>query len=177
MRVYIIALLISVLFAWFYTVYVRQMSRIDSVGDSRYLIERVPEKNKVVMFFLGLCSMLPLTLVSAFREGVGRDFYTSYVYSYYYQLDGQGYFSDEIIYDLLEKVLVVLNASYTWVFIITSLIVGIFYYFTIFKYGVSPVYSIILLFLTSIYFIGMNGVRQGISMAIAFLGIEKLKEG
>lgn len=74
----------------------------------------------------------------------------------------------------MEEVLSRLNATTIWIFVVTAFITGAIYFYTFVKYSVNLEYSILLYFITNIYFISLNAVRQGVAMAILILAVQFL---
>ncbi len=179
MKVYVTALVLSVIFAYLYRVVSNRVEASKERGESVYIKKKkrrgVGSPFAVTMAVL---SALPLTAVAAFRVGVGTDYYTGYVYSYYYNMAyNAGYYKTEPLYDLLESSVAFFKAPEIWIFIVSSVIVGALYYYCFFKYSINPEYSILMYFLTNIYFISLNAVRQGIAMSIIFLAIMVYNKG
>lgn len=178
MQVYVIALLISVVFAYLFRAYNKSFENLGAIGGgSKYVVVKQRKKSIGTMTFIGVLSAFPLTFVSAVREGVGTDYYTAYVYSYFYHHNyGNGYYDSEYLYNLLESSLGVVHAPSIWIFVVSSVITGGIFYYCFFRFSVNPEYSILLYFLTNLYFITLNAVRQGIAMAVLYLAIQFLKE-
>lgn len=153
MLVYITAFVLTLLFVFLYT--------------------RVKKRcYKVCLFIL---SMLPFWFVSAFRYDVGTDYFNTYVKYFEHTKIGWHPYKTEPLFQLLNYILVKFNCDVIWLFIITSFIFIFFVFLTIFKYSKNYYLSIIIFFVSSIYFNSLNNVRQYLALAIAFYGISNPK--
>lgn len=82
----------------------------------------------------------------------------------------------ELGYQLLEYILLSINADYFWLFILTAILI-VCCYLTIFKrYSVNYAFSVFLFITLGVYTFFFNGLRQGIAMAIFVLAIPYLLE-
>ena len=123
-------------------------------------------KNKQKLILVTLIVFLPTFLVSALRYDVGTDY--MYTYVKYFEATKQGWlpYKNEPIFQLLNNSLVSLNLSVQWLFVITSafFVYGLGY--LLLRYSQIPLVSIIIFFLSSIFFNSLNNVRQYLSLAI-----------
>lgn len=72
----------------------------------------------------------------------------------------------ELGYQILEYILLRLQADYFWLFLITAIIVVYCYLTVIKKYSINYPFSIFLFITLGVYTFFFNGLRQGIAMAI-----------
>lgn len=79
-------------------------------------------------------------------------------------------------YQILEYILLRINADYFWLFFITSIGIVCAYLSIIRKYSVNYTFSVFLFITLGIYTFFFNGLRQGIAMAIFSLATPYLLE-
>lgn len=79
-------------------------------------------------------------------------------------------------YQILEYILLRINADYFWLFFITSISIVCAYLSIIRKYSVNYSFSVFLFITLGIYTFFFNGLRQGIAMAIFSLATPYLLE-
>lgn len=142
MIIYLIMLLISLFFAHLYT-----------------------KHTKKIYAFL---SMLPFLLISGLRYGIGTDYFYRYAPDFNIIVNGGEVKNLELGFKLLYKLIGFFTNDYAVLFIITSMLVIIPIFYTIFKFSKKPVLSILLFFLTGYFFLSLNMVRQFVSMSILF---------
>ena len=127
-------------------------------------------------FFIPLIALSLFAGIRSYRVGTDSDNYTS---DFRDNLDVQ-YFEFregvEIGYQLLEYILLSLNANYFWLFFITATIVVYCYLKIIKKYSVNYWFSIFLFVTLGVYTFFLNGLRQGLAMAIFALALPYLLE-
>lgn len=115
-------------------------------------------------------SVLPLTIISAVRYGVGTDFYS---YSKIYRnIDSSNV---EVGFKLFVNILRKVSEDPQIFFVVTSIMVCVLYFVMIYKESESPVYSILLFVLTRDYFRSMNGVRQYMAIVVVLLSLPYVK--
>lgn len=119
-------------------------------------------------------SFLPFFIVSAIRFEVGTDW--SIYDRYFYAInEGTDQFK-EWIFNLLNKAVYVFSNDSQLFFAVTAALSLIFVFLAIYKHSVYIPFSILLFFVSTIYFNSMNQMRQGLAMGIflfAFRYIEK----
>lgn len=132
--------------------------------------------------FLNFCHFIitfaPLWFISAFRYDVGTDYFGTYVKYYDHTKLGMKPYKD-FLFQYLNDLLVKLNLSYVWLFAITSFIFLYFIFRCIFSYSKRPLFSIIILFASSVFFNSLNNVRQYMALALAlysYLNNNKIKK-
>jgi hypothetical protein len=121
-----------------------------------------------------MMSFIPLTYISAFRYGVGTDYFG---YVKIYNGDGKStYEYVEGLFKLFTKILNIISDNPQLFFFASSLFIIGSYYRMIYMESQNYSYSILLFVLTNDYFRSMNTVRQYIAMAIAFIAIPYIKK-
>lgn len=120
MIIYLIMLLISLFFAHLYT-----------------------KHTKKIYAFL---SMLPFLLISGLRYGIGTDYFYRYAPDFNIIVNGGEVKNLELGFKLLYKLIGFFTNDYAVLFIITSMLVIIPIFYTIFKFSKKPVLSILLFF-------------------------------
>ena len=113
--------------------------------------------------------MLPLLIISAFRYDVGTDYQHTYVPFFNQTILGYKPY-DEILFQLLNDLLVFLKLDVSWLFIITSLVINVVVFYYIFKYSRNIYFSVIIYVLGSFYFHSMNNVRQYMAFSFCMIG-------
>lgn len=126
-------------------------------------------KSKVDSFFI--LAMAPLTLLSGLRYKVGTDYIDTYQVSFYTIKNGfdvDGYDSG---FTLLNKAVLAFSNDPQLLFLLTSIIIGIFVFLAI-KSSVNPEMSLYIYVCSGMYFMGMNQVKQFLGMAICIYSIK-----
>lgn len=165
MVVYISATIISAIFAWF-SVYIKKI-------DNQIINNR---KNSTLIYkIFVLLSFLPLFLVSALRYDVGTDYFYRYVPGFQWMMCG-GQETYEKGFLLINKIVLLFTRDYAWLFILTSFLFCFFVYKAIYQQSEDIVYSILLLVVTTAYFISMNTVRQCVAVAIFLYATKYIKQ-
>ena len=104
-------------------------------------------KNKTIYILCAIGSAIPFALVSAIRYDVGTDYMFRYVYDHSVLLRGIDVPNLEIGFKLIDKFCILLTDHYQLIFIITSLIITAFIFYTIYRDSKNPVLSVLLYFL------------------------------
>lgn len=157
--IYIVALLISMLLA------------LCAMKAEKGSI-RVGDRNANSHIFAFL-SFVPLTLLMAFRCGVGMDYWTYYrIY-----MGNEVRVSIEPVFTLLISVLQKISSNPMTFFIVTSVMICSMYYRGIYKYSVNPCLSILMFVINMDYFCSMNVVRQYIAVVILLFAIPYIIKG
>lgn len=133
------------------------------------------EKKKTLKLFI---SILPLTLLSAFRYDVGWDYLNIYTIGYYLVGQYHMHWFTEGGFLLLIKVLYNLFHNPISLFIVMSFLTAYFFSKTFNVYGdeKNVLIYIILYVLTRYYFCSLNIIRQALSMMIILYALHFLKE-
>ena len=138
-------------------------------------------KDKRISMIFKILTILFMTCIAGFRYGIGTDY--NKVYEPYFNelsngLDVARMRKFEIGYVLLNKFVIMLGGSFTWVCIITAFITNYFIYKGLenFKEKCSLPFGI-LLYMLLYYQKSFNLVRQMISVAIIFYAIKYLLSG
>lgn len=119
---------------------------------------------------------LPPMFISAVRYYVGTDYWETYYTGFYRIMDGSIIDGFEPGFYLLNKGIQLFTENVFWLFIITSILFVGLVYKSIEDLSIDIPLSIILFFVTRYYFIGMNGVRQFIGLAILLYSIRYIYE-
>ena len=126
-------------------------------------------KNKYIYYIL---FFLPLFLFSAYRNGLGTDYY-AYAYAYSHPDNWQGEILFKILFITLPRLL---SQNEIFFFLITSFIISFFFLKTILNYSQIILLSI-LIYVTQFYFTSYNAVRQYIAIALfLYFAIKFLNE-
>lgn len=164
MVVYLLCFLATMIFSYFFLHYreSHEGSRFSKTFDYKFY--------NLILF---LIVIFPLWFITAFRYDVGTDYF--YTYVKYFEHTGYGWkpYKYEPLFQLLNTVLVSLQASYVWLFAISGFIILFFIFYYIFKYSPRPLYSIAVFLCSSFFFNSLNNVRQYIAIAIAIIGFSQ----
>lgn len=138
---------------------------------SKHIIYMKNVKRNGMIF---LCLLFPL-LVSSIRYGLGTDYFYTYIPQFNQIAAGsRGYY--EIGFYLLNKVVALFTNDGQWLIIICSILfVGIVYR-QIFREARIYTMSILLMYLSFVYFVSLNNTRQSLASAFLLLAIECLCE-
>ena len=127
---------------------------------------------------LAVGSALPYFLVSAFRDGVGTDYYGMYQPTFLSVAKGLPIFDGAIEpgYWLLNRCILLFTQDYHVLFVLTSaMIVGLFVWGS-YMLSDIPWVSVLLFMWARHFFISMNGVRQYMALAIVFCAFAFIRE-
>lgn len=174
MVVYVIATIISIIFAkiaeYYGTIETVERRMNDLSNKNERFIFRIHKYH-----LWGIVSGVPFIILSALRDDVGTD--TKGTYWNIFQLVKVR--ADSGIRDkgyvLINRFALLFTDEYTGVLVVTSVIFGFFIFKAIYEQSISPIFSIFLYVITSVYFISMNMIRQGIATAIFLYSIKYIK--
>lgn len=127
-------------------------------------------------FFLPLVALSLFAAIRSYRVGTDSGTYTRHFRSNLNIYNFEFEKGVELGYQILEYILLRLEADYFWLFLITGIIVVYCYLTTIKKYSVNYIFSIFLFITLGVYTFFFNGLRQGLGMAIFVLATPYLLE-
>ena len=123
-------------------------------------------------------SALPMILIAALRYDVGQDYL--YTYVPYFEKVANNMVNDstrlEYAYHLLNKLVVLMNGDFIWVFVICSFLFFCFTYAHIFYDSPQPGFSIFLLVGMNYLFVFYNAMRQMVGCAILLFSIRYIRK-
>ena len=166
--IYYLAFVISIAAAWFYQKYAEQYKSEPLIIDagSKKRINR--NKAKVILSLL--ISAFPLFFLSAFRYGIGTDYFYTYTPEFHRIAEGQESYYEPGFW-LINKIISLFTTNAQWVFIVTSvLFIGLLYYVLI-KMCRNISMALLQFFLSFNYYISLNNVRQSLASVILLAGI------
>ena len=119
-----------------------------------------------------ILSIMPLSIISSIRWGVGTDYFYTYYPRFFRIMGGEWFDEGKLIYNeipflLLNQVLAMMFTSPEPLFVITSFVFMTFLILSIDKMSKCLPLSGALIVLGNFWFISMNNVRQCCSLAIA----------
>ena len=166
--IYYLVFTISIAASWLYQRYSGQY------GQETLIIEtgarKQTDQNKIKAILSLWISALPLFFLSAFRYGIGTDYFYTYTPEFYNIAEGRESYYEPGFW-LLNKVISLFTADSQWVFIITSaLFIGLLY-FVLIKMSRNIPIALLLFFLSYNYYISLNNVRQSLASVILLVGI------
>ncbi len=168
MLVYIIATMLSIVFAHFII-----RNEYFDISEMSFSVQY--EKNIYNTFFM-LLSFLPLFIVAAIRWDVGTDFEKVYEYGFNLIIADSVQPRWELGFTFLIKIIAMVTDECQWMFAGTAFVFCFFTFKAIFNSSKNACQSIFLLMTTTLYFFALNGIRQGISVAIFLYSIKYIKE-
>lgn len=115
------------------------------------------------------------SILGGIRYDVGTDYMYTYYPNFYKILAGSKEYSEFGFY-LINKFIQLFTTDVTWLFILTSFLYSILILNVIIKYSKNYFVSMVVLFLSCIYFFSLNNVRQAIAAAILLNGIPYIIE-
>lgn len=127
-------------------------------------------------FFLPLVALSLFAAIRSYRVGTDSGTYTRHFRSNLNIYNFEFEEGVEIGYQLVEYVLLRLEANYSWLFLVTGIIVVYCYLTIIKKYSIHYIFSVFLFITLGVYTFFFNGLRQGIGMAIFVLATPYLLE-
>lgn len=154
MVVYLIALAVSVFFA-------SLASRVKYVDELKreYCI-------------CAVLSVLPFFIVSAIRLDVGTDWF---VYDrYFYAINEGSNRFNEPLFNLINRIIYLFTDNSQWLFVVISALCLTFTFMAIYKQSKYIPFSIILYFISTVYFNSLNQMRQAIAMSIFLFATQYL---
>lgn len=165
MHVYVIGFLLTAVLIYFTNYYRKEaFNHRNSVAYGTY---------KAKYFIILFITIIPLALISGLRYDVGTDYMYTYYPNFYLILEGKFHYS-EFGFTYLNKIIGFFTDDATWLFVITSFIFIYCLIKGILEYSPNVIVSVLVVFLSLIYFTSLNNVRQLIAVAILFLGFKYL---
>ena len=119
---------------------------------------------------------LPIIFIAGVRYNVGTDYINTYYTGFYRLLEGSEWDNFEFGYRILNKMIQLFSNNVFILFFITAVIFVGFTYAGIYSLSLDIPLSIALFFISRYFFIGLNGVRQFIAMAILLYSIRYIFE-
>ncbi|QNU66607.1 EpsG family protein [Ruminiclostridium herbifermentans] len=168
MLVYIIATLLSILFA-----HLIIRTEYFNISDLAFSVQY--QKNIRNTFYM-ILSFLPLFVVGAIRWDVGTDFEKVYEYGFNLIIADGEQPRWELGFTYLIKLIALFTDECQWMFAGTAFVFCFFVYKAIFNSSKNVCQSIFLLLITTLYFFSLNGIRQGIAVAIFLYSIKYIKD-
>ena len=123
--------------------------------------------------FMIVLAFLPLFLVSAVRYEVGTDWP---IYRDYFQMINAGTDSfSEPLFNLLNKIVFRTTGSFQWLVVLAAFVSYFFLFKAIEEQSISIPLSILIFFISSLYFASLNQLRQAISMPIMLYAFKHIQ--
>lgn len=147
---------------------------LSAFGLSAYLFSFATRSKK--RYFYGLSLAIPL-LIGGFRYGVGTDYF-NYINIFNSHLQNAFNINDstEIGYVLLEQFASLFDNSTRVLFIITTFLSLIFFYAALVRFKSHHPGLVVFLYLTTLFPMSLNAVRQGIAVSIVTLALSYAKD-
>lgn len=167
---YIVSFLVSVLMAYYVP---KNLRKGEMKTGWRYIRFGWKSINRRILI---LASCIGPILVSAFRYGIGTDYFYTYIPQFnLIARGGESYY--EIGFYLFNKFVALFTSDGQWLIALCSIITIGVCYGQLFKQSKTYILSITLFYLSYNYFISLNNIRQSLASAILLVAIECLING
>lgn len=169
--IYLAAALFSIFVSCFITRTNRDrcLTLITRMGGIKIAMNSREFKNRLLIFI----SALPVFLLSAFRFGIGTDYFYTYVPGFRVIANG-GHMHFEFLFHWFVKIITMFTDNYQWFFIITSFIFIFIIYNNIYDLSKNIPIALCVFFLSYVYFISLNNVRQALASAFFLIALKNL---
>lgn len=158
--IYSISICISILFS----LLVQQKKEKNIINGSKIIINKRNLARDIMIIFSGI---FPFFL-SAFRYGIGTDYFYTYIPQFKRIIDGERSYY-EIGFYWLNKIIGMFTSNGQVLIVVTSLIFIGIVYSEIYRYSRQYWLSILLFYLSFVYFISLNNIRQSIASAVLLI--------
>lgn len=164
--IYIISAVFSVVVSCFIS---KSNDAILGFSGFKISIDKKCFRRKIMIF---ISMILPMS-VSAFRYGIGTDYFYTYVPGFRdIALGNRGYY--EIGFYWINKIVAMFTDNEQWLIAVTSVIFVGLAYRQIYRMSVNYPISITLLFLSFTYFVSLNNIRQSLALVLLLVAMECL---
>ncbi len=148
--------------------------RIPPLGERTLIAATDMRRRAWQGYLLLLAATAPLILLSALREGVGTDYYYTYVPRFAEIVAGERTHY-EIGFYLLNRAVAVFTDNPQWLFATTATIYGVCVATVWYKQAADLPFCILWLLASGEYFISLNNVRQSLAAAVLLCGVGLLQ--
>jgi len=131
-----------------------------------YYSSKVKDNNKKIL--LSVFSALPFIVVAGIRYDVGTDYMFRYVPDYINIANGNTVENLELLFYFLIRICIFITHDYWLLFFISAAITFSLIFKTIYEESNNKLLSIFIFFISSMFFISLNLMRQYISIAIIY---------
>lgn len=146
-------------------------SRVIPPLPARTLITHADTRRRAWQgYLLLLAAVTPLILLSALREGIGTDYYYTYVPRFAEIVAGERTHY-EIGFYLLNRAVALFTDNPQWLFALVSVIYGVCIFTVWYKQVECLPYCVLFLLASGEYFISLNNVRQALAAAVLLCGV------
>lgn len=181
MAVYLVAFALACFFIYQAEIYYKRITRFKFATESgngrclytpinfsrlRYTPAQLQDfRWKYRIFFL--LAFFPIFFIVAVRYDVGVDYFYTYVPEWNNILNGARPF-DEFIFNYLIVFIQLFTDNSQWLFVVTGFIFTFIALRSIVRYSPNSALSVLILFVSCIFFWSLNNVRQAIAVIIIF---------
>ena len=138
------------------------------------LYMKAKSKNSKIIF--AICSVIPFIVVAGLRYDVGTDYMYRYVPDYINILNGTIPDNLEPLFLGLIKLCQICTHDYWILFFISAILTYSLIFYEIFKRSKNPILSILIFFISGMFFMSLNLMRQYIAIAILFISYRYMFE-
>ena len=139
---------------------------------SKYIL---PRDYSHIFKMLAVLTAVPLTIVSVIRYDVGTDYISIFRNGFLRISSGGTMPSWEFGFMGIIRTILLFSSDYVWLFAIMAVLTSFFTFKAIYRLSNNVVLSILLYVLGEVYFFSLNGVRQGLSIAIFLCAIKYIQ--
>lgn len=136
----------------------------------------VRKKRSWVMFIL---SILPAIIVSGIRYNIGPDYLAVYTSMFNSIVNGtykKLVIQYEVGFEFLNKLIAHFASDAIWMFVITSAIIILLFFYAMYSNSDYYLLSVLILFISGLYFDSFNGIRQYIAIGIFLVSLKYINE-
>lgn len=167
--IYLIAIAISILIS---TRISHNKVKVFTKRESKLHISTKALNRSILIFLSAIGPML----VSAFRYGLGTDYFYTYI-PQFRVIAGGGRSYYEIGFYLLNKIISIFTKNGQWLIIITSILFVGIVYCQVYELCDNYAFSLLIFYLSYNYFVSLNNIRQSLASAILLLALGALLKG
>lgn len=179
MLVYVIAFALTIVFTRQAAIYYNKIlaGRRRAVVDGSSVCYYNPKKSyRVPYCIFFLLAVFPLFFIAAVRYDVGTDYNYTYVPNFIKILNGEMPYS-EWGFNQLNRFIQLFTSNPQWLFVVTAFIYSFLLIQTIVRYSPNVTISIIVAFVSCVFFVFLNNMRQLIAAVILLRSYPYLKRG
>ncbi len=179
MFVYLFAFALTILFIQRAAFYYNNLYKLKSTCFNNDIEQGYNKRLKCCRrkyYFFFLLAFFPLFFIAAVRYDVGTDYLYTYVPNFLKILNGDLPYS-EWGFNQLNKFIQLFTTNPQWLFVITAFIFTFLIIQTIVRYSSNVLISVVVFFISSIFFIFLNNMRQLIAVVLFFRSYPYIKNG
>lgn len=147
---------------------------IPPLGERTLIAPAATRRHAWRGYLIALAAIAPLILLSALREGIGTDYYYTYVPRFAEIVAGQRTHY-EIGFYWLNRAVTLFTDNPQWLFAVTSTLYGVCILTAWYTQAAELPFCVLWLLASGEYFISLNNVRQSLAAAVLLVGVGLLQ--